>query len=200
MKGPFEKTKKEGNGILEEERITALLFERSEEALSALSEKYGRICENVAKNILKNNEEAEETVSSALLAVWNSVPPKRPEHIGAYFIKTARNLALNRLEFLSAEKRGSGNAEVALSELEECIPSGTSVEQKIDESVFKTAVEDFLRNQPKEKRNIFILRYWYMYSVSEISEKYGIGESKVKSVLFRMRNELRKKLKKEDFI
>ena len=185
---------------MEEERITALLFERKEEALSALSEKYGKICENVAKNILKNSEEAEETVSSALFSVWNSVPPKKPEHIGAYFIKTARNLALNRLEFLSAEKRGSGNAEAALSELEECISSEASVEQRIDETVFRDLVEDFLRNQPKEKRNIFILRYWYMYSLPEISEKYRMSESKVKSVLFRMRNELRKKLEKEDFI
>ena len=185
---------------MEKESITALLFERREEALSALSEKYGRICENVAKNILKNSEEAEETVSSALLAVWNSVPPQNPENIGAYFIKTARNLALNRLKFLSAEKRGGGNAEIALSELEECISSEASLEQKIDENAFKTAVEDFLRTQPEEKRNIFILRYWYMYSVPEISEKYGISKSKVKSVLFRMRNELRKKLKKEEFI
>ena len=185
---------------MEDERILALFFERKEEALSALSEKYGKICEKIAGNILKSGEEAEETVNSALLAVWNSVPPKRPEKIGAYFIKTARNLAFNRLEFLSAEKRGSGIAEVALSELEECISSGTSVEQKIDEAAFKIAVEDFLQNQPKEKRNIFILRYWYMCSVSEISKTYGIGESKVKSVLFRMRKELRKKLEKEDFI
>ena len=171
-----------------------------EKILGELSEKYGKICRTIAKNILRNDEDAEECVNDALLAFWNSAFAVFPENPGAWLCKTVRNIALNRLEFLSAEKRGSGNAEVALSELEECVPSKNSVEEKIDETAFLSAVEDFLRTQTKEKRNIFIRRYWYMFSVSEIAESYKISESKVKSVLFRMRKELREKLEKEDFI
>ena len=171
-----------------------------EKILGDLSEKYGKICRTIAKNILRNDEDAEECVNDALLAFWNSAFAVFPENPGAWLCKTVRNIALNRLEFLSAEKRGNGNAEVALSELEECVPSKNSVEEKIDETAFLSAVEDFLRTQTKEKRNIFIRRYWYMFSVSEIAESYKISESKVKSVLFRMRKELREKLEKEDFI
>lgn len=171
-----------------------------EETLRDLSEKYGRICKAIAKNILRSEEDAEEIFNDALLAFWNSAFSDFPENSGAWLCRTVRNMALNRLEYLSAEKRGGGTAEVALSELEECIPSEISVEQKIDESAFNSAVEDFLRSEPKDKRNIFIRRYWYLFSVSEIAETYGISESKVKSVLFRMRKELRKKLEKEDLI
>lgn len=171
-----------------------------EKILGELSEKYGKVCRTVAKNILRNDEDAEEILNDALLAFWNSAFEDFPENPGAWLCKTVRNLALNRLEYLSAEKRGSGNAEVALSELEECIPSKNSVEEKIDEGALLKAIEDFLRTQPKEKQNIFVRRYWYMFSVSEIAKTYGISESKAKSVLFRMRNELRKKLEEEDFI
>ena len=171
-----------------------------EKILGELSEKYGKICKSIAKNILQNDEDAEEILNDALLAFWNSAFSDFPENPGAWLCKTARNLALNRLEYLSAEKRGSKNAEIALSELEECIPSKNSVEEKTDEAALLKAIEDFLRTQPKEKQNIFLRRYWYMFSVSEIAETYGISESKVKSALFRMRKELRKKLEKEEFI
>lgn len=171
-----------------------------EKILGELSEKYGKICKAIAKNILRNDEDAEEILNDSLLAFWNFAFSDFPENPGAWLCKTARNLALNRLEYLSAEKRGNKNAEIALSELEECIPSKNSVEEKIDEEALLESVEDFLRTQPKEKQNIFVRRYWYMFSVSEIAKTYGISESKVKSVLFRMRRELRKKLEKEELI
>ncbi|MBQ3561877.1 MAG: sigma-70 family RNA polymerase sigma factor [Oscillospiraceae bacterium] len=185
---------------MEDRKITEMFLERSEEAVAALAEKHGGFCKKIAFNILKNSEDAEECVNDAFLMVWNSVPPNRPEHIGIYAGKIARNLALNRLKYKTAEKRGGKQEDIAFSELEECIAAAGGVERQIDEKLFLSAVNDFLLSQPKEKRNIFIRRYWYLCSVSELSESYGISESKVKSLLFRMRNQLRKKLEEEDFI
>lgn len=185
---------------MEDKRIIELFFERSEEAISSLSEKYGAYCRSIARNILQNEEDAEECVNDSFLMVWNSIPPNSPERLGVYAGKITRNLALNKIKRNFAEKRGGGKTEEALSELEECIPSKNETESCVDEIVFKETVESFLLSQPKEKRNIFIRRYWYLCSVQELSKAYGISESKVKSVLFRMRKELRKKLEKEDFI
>lgn len=170
-----------------------------EKLLSDLSKKYERICHTIAKNILHNDEDAEECFNDALLSLWNSVSDFSGNP-GAYLCKTVRNLALNRLEYLSAEKRGSGNAEIAISELDECIPAEDILERRMDETALRNIVEGFLKAQPMEKRNIFIRRYWYMFSVSEIAITYGMSESKVKSVLFRMRKELRKTLEKEKFL
>ncbi len=168
--------------------------------LEELSEKYGKACRTVAKNILHSDEDAEECFNDALLSLWNVSPEVFPEKPGAWLLRTVRNIAINRLKYLSAEKRGNGNAEIAISELEECISSGNETENCIDKIIFQKTVEDFLHGQPKEKRNIFIRRYWYLFSVSEIAKDYGMTESKVKSVLFRMRKELGKKLEKEELI
>lgn len=168
--------------------------------LEELSEKYGKICRTIAKNILHSDEDAEECLNDALLSLWNIPSENFPEKPGAWLFKTVRNIAINRLKYLSAEKRGSGSVEIAISELEECISFGNETETCIDKIVFRQTVEDFLLRQPKEKRDIFIRRYWYLFPVSEIAEDYGMSESKVKSVLFRMRKELRKKLEKEELI
>ena len=84
-----------------------------------------------------------------------------------------------------------------MSELDDCIPAETDVEQVIEELVLVEALNRFLRGQPKQKRNIFIRRYWYLYPIREIAEAYGASESKITSLLFRMRNELRVYLEKE---
>jgi len=183
-------------GLLEKAKRRCVILEK-EKILEELSEKYGKLCRTIAKNILHNDEDAEECLNDALLALWNSDFPENP---GAWLCKTVRNIALNRLKFRSAEKRGNGNAEIALSELEECVSAEDEAKNCIDEIVFRDALEDFLRKQPAEKRNIFIRRYWYLFSVSEIAKDYGMTESKVKSVLFRMRNDFRKKLEKEDIV
>lgn len=85
-----------------------------------------------------------------------------------------------------------------MSELENCIPAATGVEQVAEESFLVSVINRFLYVQTKTKRNIFILRYWHLYSIQDIADMYGERESKVKSLLFRMRNELKKFLEKED--
>lgn len=185
---------------MEDKKIIEMFFERSEEAISRLYEKYGAYCRSIAKNILQSEEDAEECINDAFLTVWNSIPPQKPEKLGAYAGKITRNFALNKAKYNAAEKRGGGKYEEALSELEECIASKNDTESCIDKIVFKETVEAFLLSQPEEKRNIFIRRYWYLQSVSELSAAFGFSESKIKSLLMRMRSELRKKLEKEDFI
>lgn len=182
---------------MEDEKIIEMFQSRSEEAISALAEKYGAYCRTVAANILRKPEDVEECLNDAYLRVWDSVPPNKPEKLGAYAGRITHNVAMNRVRHDSAEKRGKGAAETAFSELEECIPSESSTEQLFDTAVLTEAIEKFLYSQPKEKRNIFIRRYWYFYPVKDIAKAYGMNENKVKSMLFRMRNELRKTLERE---
>lgn len=182
---------------MEDEKIIELFFARSEDAISALDEKYGAYCRTIAGNILKNSGDIEECLNDTYLKVWESVPPNSPEMLGAYAGRIARNLALNRIRYDSAEKRGSGAFEIALSEIEDCFPAENEAENLFDSLELTAAIEKFLCSQPKEKRNIFIRRYWYFYSVKDIAKAYGMSESKVKSMLFRMKNELRKALEKE---
>lgn len=184
---------------MEDKNIIELFQSRSEEALFACENKFGAYCRTVAGNILRDAEDAKECVNDAFLAVWNLIPPNSPENLKAFAGRITRNIAMSRLRKKLAQKRGCGEAEIALSEFDECIPEKGSVEKEIESREITAAIEKFLYSNPEEKRNIFIRRYWYMFSVSEIAESYGMTEAKVKSILFRMRKELKNKLEKEGF-
>ena len=185
---------------MKDEEIIALYWERDEKAIAVTSDKYGSYCRSIAYNILHNLEDVQECVNDTWLGAWKSMPPKRPDCLSVYLGKITRNLSLNRVKQYNAEKRGSGQTQLVLSELEDCIPAETSVEQKIEEMVLSKAISQFLHAQPKQKRNIFIRRYWYLYSIRDIAAAYDMSESKVTSLLFRMRNELKAHLEKEDII
>lgn len=182
---------------MKDHEIIDLYWERKENAISETAKKYGKYCHSISYNILHNNEDAEECVNDTYLGAWKSMPPQRPDRLSTYLGKITRNLSLNRFKQYTAEKRGLGQTELVLSELEDCIPAETSVEQIIDEMVLVKSINQFLRGHPEQKRNIFIRRYWYLSPIRDIAENYSMSESKVASILFRMRNELKTHLEQE---
>ena len=182
---------------MNDHEIIELYWAREERAITATAEKYGRYCHTIAFNILHNNEDAEECANDTYLGVWNSIPPLRPNPLSTYLGRIARNLALNRYKRYTAQKRGLGQVAIVLSELEACIPAEPTVEQAVEDKALASAINRFLYAQPRIKRNIFIRRYWHLWAIRSIAEAYGMSESKVASMLFRMRNELKEHLEKE---
>lgn len=173
-----------------------LYWARDERAICATAEKYENYCRTIAFNILNNSDDAEECTNDTYLAAWDSIPPQRPNPLSSYLGKITRNIALNRYKHYSAKKRGAGQVPSVLSELENCIPSRMTVELQIDENELTDAINAFLHAQVRQKRYIFIRRYWHLWSVSRIAEEYGMSEAKVTSILFRMRKDLKKHLEK----
>ena len=182
---------------MNDNEIIALFFARQEKAISATADKYGNYCHAIAYNILFNNSDAEECVNDTYLNAWNSIPPQKPDNLAAYLGKITRNLALNRWKRNSVAKRGSGQVEIALSELENCIPDNAGVEQAVEDAVIVSVINRFLYADSPKNRNIFIRRYWYLCTIREIADSYEMSESNVKVLLFRMRSELKKQLEKE---
>ena len=182
---------------MDDERIIELFFQRDQQGIRELDTKYGPACHKLSYHLVNDRQDAEECVNDTWLGAWKSMPPHRPERLSTFFGKITRNLSLNRFKKYSAEKRGYGQTELVLSELEDCISDNTSVEQIIDEQILVQSLNDFLYAQPEQKRNIFIRRYWYLYPIKDIAAAYGISESKVASMLFRMRNDLKIHFEKE---
>ena len=177
--------------------IIKLYVERSEKAISETDIKYGNYCKSIADNILFNHSDSEECVNDTYLKTWNSIPPHNPQNLRTYLGKITRNLAINRYNIYSAEKRGGSSTDIIFSELEECIPSSFTVEEITDEKLLIRILEEFLRKQSESKRRIFLRRYWYCESISQIAEELSFSESKVISVLYRMRIKLKEYLEKE---
>ena len=183
---------------MDDSRIVDLYWMRNERAITETESKYGKYCYAIAYNILCNHEDAEECVNDTWLNAWKSIPPQRPNRLSTYLGKITRNLSLDRWKLLTAQKRGRGQVELVLSELAGCVPAQTDMEQITDEMVLVNAIETFLRAQPRTERNIFVGRYWYLHSIRDLAGAYRISESKVASLLYRMRNKLRLHLEKEE--
>lgn len=182
---------------MEDGKIIDLYWARREEAITETDRKYGNYCRSISLHILRNEEDCEECVNDTWMRAWDTMPPKRPDYLSAFLAKIVRNLSISRYRLNHAQKRGSGETELLLMELEECLPSGKSVEEEIEGRETAAAINRFLAKLDAESRRIFVRRYFYADAIKEISESMEISESKVKSQLFRQRGRLKKHLEKE---
>jgi RNA polymerase sigma-70 factor (ECF subfamily) len=183
---------------VEDSEIVDLFWQRSEAALSEAQYKYSRYCYSIAYGILRNHEDAQECVNDTLARVWSAIPPARPEVLRTFLGKITRNLSLNALEKMNAEKRGLGQVPLALFELEECVSGEASeIDRFIEDESIKQTINGFLGQLNETKRKVFVRRYWYASSLEEIADDYGISVSKVKSILSRLRKKLKRDLEKE---
>lgn len=181
-----------------DEAIVELYWNREERAIEESARHYGRYCHRIAKNILYSEEDSEECVNDTWLRAWDSIPPHRPSLFRAFLGKLCRNLALNRYEFLRAEKRGGGELPLALDELSDCIGRASEMERLPDRMLLMDCLNRFLAQEEETSRRIFLRRYWYLCPVREIAEELGYTESKVKMSLLRARKRLRTLLEKEE--
>lgn len=174
--------------------IVRLYFSRDEDAVNETEKKYGRLCFKMAYNILQSSEDAAECVNDTYFKLWNIIPPTYPDNFKAFICKITRNLALKRLEWQNAKKRSA--VMVSLAELDEVLPDRRIKPETSDEEIGKL-ISTFLRQEKEEARNVFIRKYWFFDSISDIADRYSFSESKVKSMLFHTRNRLKRFLKKE---
>ena len=177
---------------MEDNEIIELYWKRNEVAIPETDKKYGKYCCKIAHNILTNIEDSEECVNDTYLRVWNAIPPKRPSVFKAFLAKITRNLALDKYDSKTAQKRNN-SMDLVYEELEDCIPTN-SMEKEIEYNELVKELNMFLENLSKEKRVVFLERYWYMSSIKDIAAKHNQKESKTKMELLRMRNALRKYL------
>ena len=180
---------------MEDNKIIDLYFERNEKAIGETDKKYGRLCFSIAHNILRNTEDSEECVNDTYLSLWNTIPPTKPNKFPAFISKVTRYISLDKFDFLHAKKR-LPEMEVSFEELEEILPD-ESFRSKMEDSELGEIISGFLRGEKPDSRNVFIRRYYFFDSVSEIAKRFSFSESKVKSMLSRSRKKLREYLVKE---
>ena len=182
---------------MDDKSIIDLYLDRSEQAISETSVKYGKYCFSIAFNILSDKEDSEESVNDTYLAAWNNIPPRVPSILSTFLGKITRNISLNRWKSRRAYKRGGGEVPLALDELEECISTGESVEDTFEKKELLRSMNRFLDALPDTERNLFVCRYWYLDPIHDIAQRFGFTESKVTSMRHRIRGKLRKHLEKE---
>jgi len=185
---------------MDDSMIVDLLLKRDEDALRQVTEKYGTRLFRIAVRITEDEETAKECVNDTYLEAWNRIPPNEPrEYLMAFLAKIVRAKALDRCARDQRLKR-KAYVEELTSELEQLIPSGTSVEEEMDGAIFAEAIGRFLMTQPLEKRRVFVRRYYYLEKTTSIAQRLGYSDNKVRTMLYRMRRELKVFLIKEELL
>ena len=184
---------------MEDKQIIKLFFARADEAIGALKVRFGNTLYKIAMNILANHNDAEETTNDTYLAIWNAIPPKEPDPLAPYVYRTGRNMALKRLEYLSAEKRNN-SYDVSLDELGTCLPDNDiNPEQAVIIQEIADSINNFLEQDTDINRYIFMRRYWYGDAVEDIAKSVNMKSGAVSVRLNRIRTKLKEHLIKEGY-
>lgn len=180
--------------------IVQLYWDRNEKAISVTAQKYGKYCSFIAMNILGNKEDADECVNDAYLRAWNSIPPNKPAVLSTFIGKLTRYLSINKYNYNHTSKRGGHSISVVLDELCEIVSDNNTVEQEFDSKELLNELNTFLSTLPAEKRNIFVCRYWYFESISDIAKRFNIKENNVYVILQRIRKQLHDYLTERGYV
>ena len=171
-----------------DEQLVEQFFARDERVLARVETCYGAYCRSIAQNILNNATDAQDCATDAYMHAWNHIPPERPKNLLAYLARIARNLAIDLYRHKRAEKR-SLHMETLLEEIEECIPANDA--DIVDTLALRDALNSFLATLPRLSRCVFVRRYFYASTVSEIAREYNLTDSAVKTSLHRTRLDLK---------
>ena len=184
---------------MDDDRIIELYLLRDETAINQTSEKYGSRLRSLAYGIINDRQTAEECENDTYMEAWSTIPPHEPRsYLYAFLARITRHISLNCCRDRARLKRSAYICELS-AEMEDCIPAPDDVECRIDDMALSEALNGFLRTLDEEKRTVFIRRYWYLDSIADVSKRYALSQSKVKSMLFRMRSQLKSYFEQEGY-
>jgi RNA polymerase sigma-70 factor (ECF subfamily) len=188
--------------IMDEKDIINLFWNRNDTAIVELDKSYGALCFTVISAILTNPDDVEECVNDVYFKIWSSIPPNWPKNLKAFICKIARHLALDKYKFQHRKKRYGNEIYLSCLELDgiTLVDEKAKIEEYSGETELIEAINCYLDTISKRDRVIFLRRYWYFDSIKEISRKMDMKENTVKTILFRSRDGLLNRLKKEGLL
>ncbi len=184
---------------MEDEKIVELYWARNESALEQTQLKYQKLLLSAANNILGDQEDSSECLNDTLLKAWNSIPPQRPQKLSVYLLKLLRQCAIDIFRRKNSFKRYISEHALSLEELEECIPDSSDPQEQLDRKLLNDTVTGFVDGMKDKQKQVFVGRYFYFDSIRQIAGYTGMSEPAVKSMLLRLRKELKEILIREGF-
>ncbi len=184
---------------MQDNEIVKLYLERDDSAISQTEEKYSGYCRAIAGRILVDTRDVDECLNDTYLRAWNSIPPKKPQNLAVYLGKIVRNLSFDRYRKMNAEKRGGTQTKLILDELSEITNGTDETYENVNRREISKTINTFLDMLPAIERNVFILRYWYAYSVEDIAKRQRKTEGSISVSLSRTRKKLKEYLTERGF-
>lgn len=184
---------------LSDEAIIDLYWNRDETAIRATDDKYGRYLYAIAYNIVRDDPDCEECLNDTYLSTWNRIPPTKPNIFQIFLSKITRNVAVDKYRTRNAAKRIPSELTLSLEELDECIPSDSTVEGDYATREIGDILYAYLRKLNRRSLMIFICRYYFADSIASIAEMLKVSESTVFRELAKIREGLKTRLEQEGY-
>ena len=189
--------KSKHGGVLSDEQIIDLYFAREERAIAETDKKYCEYLHTVAYNILANEQDAEECLQDTYLRTWDAIPPERPSIFHAFLAKITRNLSLNRIEKANRKRRVPAEACYPMDEVADFLPDPHDLAKDLQAATVRRIIAEYLDGTTERRLYIFISRFFYSYTVSQIAARLGCSTSTVNKELAEIKRELRACFEKE---
>lgn len=183
---------------MDDREIIQLYINKNERAIQETDKKYRAYLLKIAMNILGNLEDSEECLNDTYMSAWKNIKLGKDYNLKYFLTRITKNNALNIVKKYSTEKRGGGQYEIALDELEDVLQSDDSPENRFMKQSDSYMLMRFLDELPELDRRIFVRRYWFMDSPSDIAKRYGISYANTKIKIHRTLKKLRAYLEEHD--
>ena len=141
-----------------------------------------------AGNFIK--EDIEEIISDTYLILWNNqYKLDLDKKLSSYLVGIVKNLIKQKYKLFYNNNENIEN-------YEELLIVNESIDVVIENNEVNRKIIELLNKMKKEDKEIFYEYYFYSRKIKEIATINNISESKVKVILHRTRNKLRKELLK----
>ncbi len=183
---------------MSEEELIELFWARDESAIVETKKKYGALIERTIRNVLDNDCDVEECINDSMIALWNSIPPNKPDKFLAFALRIAKNKAVSYLRTITRQKR-LANRLKPFEELDEVVDM-SNVEEEYLILELKSYIESFLDALSDFDRELMIWRYWFMESYEDIAKRYGMSSHRISMRICRLRKKLKIYLRKKGYL
>ncbi|WP_232369944.1 MULTISPECIES: RNA polymerase sigma-70 factor [Prevotella] len=154
-------------------------------------------CYMYARSYLRDDEQAKDIASEAMVALWEALQTQEIYHVRSFLMTTVKNKSLNQLR--EERKRLSREQEMlddSLCELDFRISSlNTSVPEEVIAEDMREFVRKVLETLPPQTQRVFYLRRYEGKNIKEIAAEMGISIKGVDYHVTKAMKLLRKRLK-----
>jgi len=174
--------------VKSDEEIIDLILNGDKNSFRLLIQKYEDKLYGLCIRMLQNKERAEDILQESFIEIY--------KNLSAYKFKSSFSTWAYTITYRKIAKEfKQGKKNLIIDEFEAIIQSNKSETQEVELDFSDT---EFLKSAIKElkplENSLLSLYYFEELSISEISEITHYSEGKIKTVLFRIRAKLKKKI------
>ncbi len=177
---------------LKTNHLIKMYIEKGQLDIKKIVEDYSGYVYTVVKNSVKGNltqEDIEEIIADIFFVLWsNQEKLEIDKPLNAYLVGISRNLI--------KEKYRKNKITVSLEEQEGYLTDNRDISMICEQNEKMYFIEKALKSMKKIDMQIFKRYYYASQKVKEIAKELNISEMQVKTRLHRIRNKIKKEMKK----